>query len=98
MSGLVPIIVGVGQMIHRSDDFLHPLHAMKAAVKRAADDAKCNNLIDTVDALYVVNIFTWNYRKAPRELAELLDINPALKEYTTIGGDTPPMAGQPGGR
>jgi acetyl-CoA C-acetyltransferase len=89
MSGLDPIIVGVGQMIHKSDDFLHPLHAMKAAVKRAADDAKCNNLIDSADALYVVNIFTWNYRKAPRALAELLDINPALKEYTTIGGDTP---------
>ncbi len=89
MSGLDPIIVGVGQMIHKSEDFLHPLHAMKTVAKRAANDAKSNNLIDTADALYVVNIFTWNYRKAPRALAELLGINPALKEYTTIGGDTP---------
>ena len=51
MSGLDPIIVGVGQMIHKSDDFLHPLDAMKTAVERAADDAKCNNLIDAADAL-----------------------------------------------
>lgn len=89
MRRLDPIIVGVGQMTHKSEDFLHPLQAMKTAVKRAADDAECNNLIDTADALHVVNIFTWNYRKAPRALAELLAINPAIKEYTTIGGDTP---------
>ncbi len=89
MNGLDPIIVGIGQMLHRSDDFLHPLDAMKTAVERAADDANCHNLIDSADALHVVNIFTWNYRKAPRALAEVLDINPALKEYTTIGGDTP---------
>lgn len=89
MSRLDPIIVGVGQMTHKSEDFLHPLQAMKTAVKRAADDAECNDLIDIADALHVVNIFTWNYRKAPRALAELLDIHPAIKEYTTIGGDTP---------
>jgi hypothetical protein len=89
MSGLDPIIVGVGQMIHKSENFLHPLHAMETAVKRAADDAECMHLIESADALYVVNIFTWNYRKAPRALAALLDINPALKVYTTIGDDTP---------
>ncbi len=89
MSRLDPIIIGVGQMTHKSEDFLHPLHAMKTAVKRAADDAECNDLIQNADALHVVNIFTWNYRKAPRLLSEILDTNPALKEYTTIGGDTP---------
>ena len=92
MSELDPIIVGVGKLIHKSEDFSHPLHAMKTAVKRAANDAKCNNLIDAADALYVVNRFTWNYRnrKAPRAVAERLGINPALKKCTAIGGDTPP--------
>jgi acetyl-CoA C-acetyltransferase len=86
-----PIIVGVGQMTHKSEDFLHPLQAMKTVVQRAADDAECHDLIDSADALHVVNTFTWNYRKAPRALAETLNINPSLKEYTTIGGDTPQM-------
>ncbi|MDP6393855.1 MAG: hypothetical protein QF466_00170 [Desulfobacterales bacterium] len=89
MNNRAPIIVGVGQLTHKSKnsrDFLHPLQGMKTAVKRAADDAGCKDLIGTADALHVVNIFTWNYR---RMLAELLDINPALKEYTTIGCDTP---------
>ncbi len=92
MNNRAPIIVGVGQLTHKPKnprDFLHPLQGMKTAVKRAADDAGCKDLIGTADALHVVNIFTWNYRKVPRMLAELLDINPALKEYTTIGGDTP---------
>ena len=92
MNNREPIIVGVGQMTHKSKntgDFLHPLQAMKLAVKRAIDDAECKDLIHAADALHVVNIFTWNYRKAPRALADLLDINPAVKEYTTIGGDTP---------
>jgi|TARA_B100002003_G_scaffold231857_1_gene243190 acetyl-CoA acetyltransferase len=92
MNNRAPIIVGVGQLTHKSKnsrDFLHPLQGMKTAVKRAADDAGCKDLIGTADALHVVNIFTWNYRKVPRMLVELLDINPALKEYTTIGGDTP---------
>jgi acetyl-CoA C-acetyltransferase len=92
MNNREPIIVGVGQMTHKSKntgDFLHPLQAMKLAVKRAVDDAECKDLIHAADALHVINIFTWNYRKAPRALADLLDINPAVKEYTTIGGDTP---------
>ena len=92
MNNRDPIIVGVGQLTHKSKnakDFLHPLQGMKTVVKRAAEDAGCKKLIGTADALHVVNMFTWNYRKAPRLLAELLDINPPLKEYTTIGGDTP---------
>jgi acetyl-CoA C-acetyltransferase len=89
MSRLDPVIVGAGQMTHRGNDFLHPLQAMKTAVERAAADAECRDLIQKADALQVVNIFTWNYRKAPAALAELLDIAPSLKTYTTIGGDTP---------
>ncbi|MFQ5484303.1 MAG: hypothetical protein ACE5DO_03110, partial [Desulfobacterales bacterium] len=92
MNNRDPIIVGVGQLTHKlknPGDFLHPLQGMKTAARLAAEDAGCKKLINAADALHVVNMFTWNYRKAPRMLAELLDINPPLKEYTTIGGDTP---------
>jgi acetyl-CoA C-acetyltransferase len=89
MSRSDPIIVGAGQMTHKGDDFRHPLQAMKTAVERAAEDAECSDLIQKADALQVVNIFTWNYRKAPAALAERLNISPSLQAYTTIGGDTP---------
>lgn len=88
----VPILVGAGQNTIRAksvDDFMHPIDAMKLVVERAAEDAGTRALIERADALHVVYMLSWNHKDAPTALAEALDIKPATKEYTAIGGNSP---------
>lgn len=92
MTARVPILVGAGQNTNKAksiEDFVHPIDAMKLVVERAAEDAQCTGLIAKADAIHVPNILSWNLRDAPTALAEALGANPSIKEYTSIGGDTP---------
>lgn len=92
MAQPIPILVGAGQNTIRSktvEDFVHPIESMARVIRRAAEDAECPALIEKADALHVVNILSWNHKDAPSALAESLGIRPALKEYTSVGGNNP---------
>ena len=90
-----PVLIGAGQLVQRDVDpqaALAPVAMMAEAARRAAADAGAGTpLLTQVDLLAVVNVIGWQYRNAPRLLAELLDAHPTENFYTTIGGNTPPI-------
>jgi acetyl-CoA C-acetyltransferase len=88
-----PVVVGVGQYTQRDVDpaeALEPVAMMAAAARRAAEDAGAGDrVLQAVDRLAVVNLFSTPYGNAPRLLAERVGAKPAEEIYTTIGGNTP---------
>jgi acetyl-CoA C-acetyltransferase len=86
-----PVIVGVGQFLHRAagiDDALEPVALMEQAVLAASADAGLDGP-PAADSLRVVSLLSWKYRNAPRFLAERLGIEPLELCYTTNGGNSP---------
>lgn len=88
-----PILIGQGQITSRAktlEDFIHPIEFMKRAIEAAAEDAGLGRtLVERADSLHVVNMLSWNHKDAPAALSEALNINPATREYTAVGGNTP---------
>lgn len=88
-----PVLVGCGQLTQRDADpgvALDPLGMMVEAAGTAAADAGAGAaLLETIDALAVVNVFCWPYRNLPGALAERLGATPSDAIYTTVGGNTP---------
>ena len=86
-----PVIVGVGQYLHRADgldDALEPAALMERAVLAAAEDAGLEGP-PAADSVRVVNIIGWRYRNAPRFLAERLGIEDCELAESTAGGNSP---------
>jgi acetyl-CoA C-acetyltransferase len=86
-----PIIVGVGQITHREKilgDDPSPSELAKRAIQVCVEDSGCSDLLGHVDSLSVVNMFceTENPTSA---LCDLLGFKPGIREYTSIGGNTP---------
>jgi acetyl-CoA C-acetyltransferase len=91
-AGELPIIVGVGQVVNRSEgpeDAREPLDLMTEAVRSAADDAQATGLLERADSVQVVNTVSWAYRDAPGTLAEAIAAQPQEKVYTAVGGNGP---------
>lgn len=87
-----PVLVGVAQQTVRpgtTDGPVDPVGFMARCVRSAAQDAMAPGLIEHVDALHVVNIFSAPMADPPGALATALGIQPTLREYTSIGGNSP---------
>ncbi|TAE75581.1 MAG: hypothetical protein EAZ85_01960 [Bacteroidetes bacterium] len=87
-----PIIVGISQFVQRFQtgiDLLEPIKMAEKCIREAIDDAKGENILNHIDAMYVVNIFGYQYEDAPKTLSENLHINPKIKFYSAYGGNTP---------
>lgn len=92
MSSRIPILVGQAQLTNRLQslkDFIHPVQMMKQVIEAAAEDANCPALVSKADSLHIVNLFSWTLPDFPSAVAEALNIHPSVKEYTSIGGNTP---------
>jgi len=92
MASPVPVLVGAGERTVRArglDEFVHPVELMASCARAAAEDAGGAALLERVDSVHVVNIYGWNLRNAPAQLAGRLGLRPALLEYTAIGGNAP---------
>ena len=94
--GQLPIIVGVGQLVNRSEgpaDAREPLDLMIEAARAAADDAQgpspSRGLLEGADSVQVVNTVSWAYRDAPGHLAEAIGAQPQEKVYPAVGGNAP---------
>ena len=86
-----PVIVGVGQFLHRADgldDALDPAGLMVEAVRAAASDAGLDGP-PTVDSLRVVSSLSWRYGNPGWVIAQRLGLDPAELAYTSAGGNTP---------
>lgn len=90
--GRLPIIVGVAQLVNRSEgpeDAREPLELMIEVARAAADDAQAKGLLEQADSVQVVNTVSWSYRDAPGLLAEAIGAQPREKVYTAVGGNAP---------
>jgi acetyl-CoA C-acetyltransferase len=85
-----PVIVGVGQYVHRAaslDDALEPAALIEEAVRAASSDAGLTGP-PPANVLRIVRQYSWRYSNLPRVVADRLGIEPRL-QYTTDGGNTP---------
>lgn len=87
-----PIVIGVGQLTHRTSDphaVLEPLAMMAEVARRAADDAGIGARLREVDELTVINVISRSYADPTAFLAERLGLTPRDRWYTAIGGNSP---------
>jgi acetyl-CoA C-acetyltransferase len=87
-----PVIVGVGQHLHRAeglDDALSPVALMAEAVQAAAADSGGANVLAHAQSVRIVQLLSWRYRDPAALLAARLGMQPAETAYTTAGGNTP---------
>ncbi len=86
-----PVIVGVGQFLHRAaglDDALEPAVLMAEAITRAGQDASLSGA-PAVDSIRVVSSLSWKYGNPAWVLARRLGLSPFELAYTSAGGNTP---------
>jgi acetyl-CoA C-acetyltransferase len=87
----IPVIVGIGEVTHRTKDLaagLEPLALMDKALREAERDAGAA-LLQQVDSLDIVCEISWPYADAPGLLSQRLGIAPRRQVYGVIGGETP---------
>ncbi|MHA2289302.1 MAG: hypothetical protein ACXABG_11010 [Promethearchaeota archaeon] len=89
----IPIIIGAAQFTQRKGT-PQPFDSLSLMVKTGQDAIKNTgnkNVIDFVDAIFMVNISSWSYEDAPDELGKKLNITPKEKIYLLDGGQSPQM-------
>ncbi|MDY6934975.1 MAG: hypothetical protein SVZ03_12245 [Spirochaetota bacterium] len=86
----IPVLVGIGQLVHREKTQiqLDPIKMMEEVCRKAAEDARLDNL-RKVDTLYIVNCISKVMSKPAQELSELLGIQPSDTGYSWIGACAP---------
>lgn len=87
----LPVIVGVGQIVHRDGHSPAPADLAAEACRRAADDAGGKDLLGRADVVATVPIVSWRYGDGAAAVAELIGASPSLTMYPTVGGNTPQM-------
>ncbi|TVR27850.1 MAG: hypothetical protein EA389_01800 [Ilumatobacter sp.] len=90
-----PVIVGVGQSLHRLDlgadgleDALEPAALMETAIRSASTDAGLTD-VPTADSLRVVGLLSWRYGNPAWAVAEQLGQQPRELAVSTMGGNSP---------
>ena len=84
-----PVIVGVAQTEQRVDDpltGLEPIDMMVDAVRQAASDAECPELLAKVDSVRVIR-GVWRYKQPARYVAEQIGVPGAETVGTPFGGN-----------
>ena len=87
-----PIIVGVGEITHRTkaaDDGLEPIELMARAMESAVHDTGAPGLLEALDSLDVVCEYSWPYTDAPALLNARLGARPGRSVYGETGGESP---------
>jgi len=87
-----PVIVGVGEITHRSkaaEDGLEPIELMARAMRAAQQDSGAAALLAGLDSLDIVCEYSWPYADAPGLLNARLGCQPARSVYGVTGGESP---------
>ncbi|GJF09224.1 acetyl-CoA acetyltransferase [Mycolicibacterium cyprinidarum] len=81
-----PVLVGYGQVNqHTETPDVEPVDLMEAAARAAADA----RVLESVDAVRIVNLLSWHYRDPGLLLAQRLHADKASTLYTGVGGNVP---------
>src|SRR5271163_2085750 len=85
-----PVLVGYGQVNHREDptageNTKEPVDLMAAAARQAADP----RVLEAVDAIRVVNLFSARYRDPGLLLGQRIGADRPATRYSGIGGNVP---------
>ena len=85
-----PVLVGYGQINHREDrvaeeNTLEPVDLMAAAARQAADP----RVLEAVDAISVVNLFSARYRDPGLLLGQRIGADHPATRYSGVGGNVP---------
>lgn len=89
-----PVIIGVGQVLNRTDqgaDPLEPADLMVEAARVAEEDTTASGVVKSVDVVAAVPTITWRYRDAASIVASAHGADDASTWYPTVGGNTPQM-------
>ncbi len=86
-----PVIVGVGQIVHRDGDAPSPAELAATAARVAAHDAGRPDLAGRAQIIATVPIVSWRYHDGAAAVARLIDATPSLTMYPAVGGNTPQM-------
>jgi len=87
-----PVIIGVAQFNARRAGLTQapePLEMMAQVAQAAAEDSGAPAVLQSLDAIAVVNLLSFSYRNAPNALAARLGIQAREQLYTTISGSSP---------
>ncbi|MEI2698345.1 MAG: hypothetical protein V9E94_08350 [Microthrixaceae bacterium] len=84
-----PVIVGVGQLVHREPDSPEPAALMAEAVQLAELDSSASGLIARAGVVAAVPTMTWRYRDPARIVADRIGATDAATWYVTVGGNSP---------
>lgn len=88
----LPVLVGVGQLNQRVDrgaGALEPVDLMAAAVQLAVADAGRPRLVEEIDSIRVVDVFSWRYPDPARLVAERLMTTVHHTARSAVGGNMP---------
>jgi acetyl-CoA C-acetyltransferase len=85
-----PVLVGYGQLNHREapaeeGNAKEPVELMAAAAREAADA----RVLEAVDAIRVVNLFSARYRDPGLLLGQLIGADRPATRYSAVGGNVP---------
>jgi acetyl-CoA C-acetyltransferase len=86
-----PVIIGVGQILQRSDspaDAMDPVAMMVEAIRAASSDAGLSS-VPSPDAIRVVGLLAWNYGNPAHFIAQDLGLSPRELGLSGMGGNTP---------
>lgn len=84
-----PVVVGVGQYLHREGEPLEPADLMVEAVRRAEQDTGIVGVAAHADVVAAVPTFSWRYRDPGRLVAGRIGAQRARTWYVTVGGNSP---------
>lgn len=90
----MPVIIGVGQVLNRTDqgaDLLEPADLMIEASRVAEADTTSSGIVKAVDVVAAVPTISWRYRDPATIVASALGADGARTWYPTVGGNTPQM-------
>ena len=90
--GRRPIIIGVGQTVHRPDhesDVVEAADLILKAVHQAERDAGLPQLAKKIDTMYLVNCFSWASEQPVSDLERFIGARPVDTAYTWVGATAP---------
>ena len=93
MPALVPVIVGVADIVNRStkvEDAREPAVLMLEAIRNAIKDTsstQTESLQSSIDSIDVVNSWTWPYPDLPGLLSQKLGIDAKHQQLSPHGGN-----------
>src|SRR6478672_5529129 len=85
-----PVLIGYGQVNHRDEpdptkESVEPIDLMVAAARQAAD----SRVLEAVDSIRVVNMFSGPYRDPGLLMSERIRADNPTTRYSGIGGNVP---------